>query len=324
MKVYNLSKPGDIANLTINNIELSKINAEDAHIVHEYLTVNHTDLHHIEGALPLPEGTTTPGYAAIGFVHDAGIEVEHLNYNDRVVYATGPYGAYAEERYIHPKHLVNVPEDLNNRDVAAIFSKAMTAHYLLFRTFRVTYKHYVLVQGASGAVGQMLCRWAKHLGAFVIGTVSTEEKAQVAKNCGCDHVVIYTKENYAQEIIDITKNTGVDVVFDMVGQATYESSLYCITAYGMLVLVGSASGNVTNIDPNVLRQRCVFVTCPRLEVYKMRREELILSANEVFNKLRDKVIVPQFYEYKFDQIPQALNDIKSRALAGSPIVKLGE
>lgn len=323
MKAIVINEYGGPEVLTYTDLPRPKLGESDARVIHEAIAINHMDIHYRQGVLPVAGFPQVLGYEGIGFVEDAGKEIEHLNYNDRVIYATGPLGAYAEERAINPKYLVNVPADLNANELIAVYSKGLTAHYLLYRTFMVAPNHYVLIQGVTGALGQILCQWAKHKGATVIGTVSTEEKAALAKQLGCDEVVIYSKPGYVEKILACTNNTGVDVVYDLVGAATHKASLYSLTAYGMLVMVGMASGKVESIDTEILYEKCILVTCPRLEVYKMKREELVLSANEVFEALRKKIIAPRIYEYSFDEIPQAHQNISDRVVAGSSIVSFG-
>ena len=193
--------------------------------------------------------------AAAGVVEEVGEGVTAVRPGQRVAYASPPVGAYAEERLMPADRLVALPEGIDDKLAAAMLLQGMTAQYLLRRTYRVQAGDPILVHAAAGGVGSILCQWAKHLGALVIGTVGSDDKAAIAKQNGCDHTIIYSRENFAERAREITGGAGVAVVYDGVGKATFEGSLDCLRLLGMMVSYGNASGPVPPFEPAILSQK---------------------------------------------------------------------
>ncbi|MDE2585069.1 MAG: quinone oxidoreductase [Betaproteobacteria bacterium] len=254
----------------------------EARVKHAAVGLNFIDTYHRTGLypLPLPSGL---GLEGAGTVEAVGEGVTSLKPGDRVAYAGGPIGAYAEERLIPADRLLKLPESIDFRTGAAMMLQGLTAAYLLHRTYPVKAGDTILVHAAAGGVGLIACQWAKALGATVIGTVSTEAKADLALAHGCDHPILYTKENFAQRVREITGGEGVPVVYDGIGKDTFAGSLDSLRPLGMMVSFGNASGPVGLIDPLVLSQKgSLFFTRPTLMHYTAKRADLEALAGELF------------------------------------------
>ena len=264
------------------NVEVGQPGPGQARVRHEAVGLNFIDTYHRTGLypLPLPSGL---GLEGAGTVEAVGEGVTSLKPGDRVAYAGGPIGAYAEERLIPADRLLKLPESIDFRTGAAMMLQGLTAAYLLHRTYPVKAGDTILVHAAAGGVGLIACQWAKALGATVIGTVSTEAKADLARAHGCDHPILYTQENFAQRVREITGGEGVPVVYDGIGKDTFAGSLDSLRPLGMMVSFGNASGPVGLIDPLVLSQKgSLFFTRPTLMHYTAKRADLEALAGELF------------------------------------------
>lgn len=247
--------------------------------------VNFIDVYHRKGLYPLPL-PMTPGSEAAGVVDAVGPGVEDFQPGDRVAHAMS-IGSYAQYQVVPADRLVKVPEDVSFEDAAAAMLQGMTAHYLACSTFPLAPGHRALVHAAAGGVGLLLVQMAKLRGATVYGTVSTEEKARLAREAGVDEVIIYTETDFEAEVRRLTDGKGVDVVYDSVGRTTFAASLRCLKPRGYLVLFGQSSGPVEPIDPQVLNQHgSLFLTRPSLAHYTLDRAELSSRAGELFEWLR--------------------------------------
>lgn len=247
--------------------------------------VNFIDVYHRKGLYPLPL-PMTPGSEAAGVVDAVGPGVEDFQPGDRVAHAMS-IGSYAQYQVVPADRLVKVPEDVSFEDAAAAMLQGMTAHYLACSTFPLAPGHRALVHAAAGGVGLLLVQMAKLRGATVYGTVSTEEKARLAREAGADEVIIYTETDFEAEVRRLTDRKGVDVVYDSVGRTTFAASLRCLKPRGYLVLFGQSSGPVEPIDPQVLNQHgSLFLTRPSLAHYTLDRAELSSRAGELFEWLR--------------------------------------
>lgn len=254
----------------------------EARVKHAAVGLNFIDTYHRTGLYPLslPSGL---GLEGAGTVEAVGEGVTSLKPGDRVAYAGGPLGAYAEERLIPADRLLKLPDSIDFRTGAAMMLQGLTAAYLLRRTYPVKAGDTILVHAAAGGVGLIACQWAKALGATVIGTVSTEAKADLARAHGCDHPILYTRENFAQRVREITGGEGVPVVYDGIGKDTWVGSLDSLRPLGMMVSFGNASGPVGLIDPLVLSQKgSLFFTRPTLMHYIAKRADLEALAGELF------------------------------------------
>jgi NADPH:quinone reductase len=252
---------------------------------HTAVGVNFIDTYHRTGLYPatLPSGL---GMEAAGVVQAVGEGVDWIAPGDRVAYGGGPPGAYAEQRVMPADKLVPLPDGVDDRVAAAAMLKGMTAEYLVRRTYEVKPGDTVLVHAAAGGVGLLLCQWAKHIGATVIGTVGTDEKAELARSSGCDHPIVYTREDFVARVRELTGGVGVPVVYDSVGRTTWQGSLACLRPRGLMVTFGNASGPVPPVQPLVLSQHgSLYLTRPTLMTYNATRKELLESAGALFEVL---------------------------------------
>jgi NADPH2:quinone reductase len=254
----------------------------EARVRHTVIGLNFIDTYHRSGLykLPLP---FTPGQEAAGVVEAVGPDVTDLSAGDRVAYGTGAPGAYAETRVIEAARLVKLPAAIEDRTAAAIMLKGLTAQYLLRQTTRIERGEPIVFHAAAGGVGLLACQWAKHLGATVIGTVGSEEKARLARAHGCDHVIIYGKEDVAARVRELTGGRGVRVVYDGVGKDTFAASLDCLAPRGLLVAFGQSSGAVPPLDILTLTAKgSLYLTRPTLAHYAATKETLRAAAAELF------------------------------------------
>ena len=282
--------------------------------------INFLDTHQRDGSILIPLPGIV-GCEACGVVEEIGEGVQGITVGDRVAYGTAPYGAYCEARVIDQKYLVNVPDYITDEQAAALLLKGMTAHLLLRRTFFVKKNNTILVHAAAGGVGQLLCVLAKHYEANVIATVSSDEKVEIVKNLGVDHVINYSKEDFLERVNEITKGQGVSAVYDSAGNSTFDKSLECVGYFGLLACYGQSSGPAPLLDINKLYDKGKFVTFAGLFTYKKDRYELLLSANEVFALANKNIIKANIqYKYKLTQVPLAHHNIESRKTTGQSII----
>ena len=259
--------------------------AGQALVRHRAIGLNFVEIYFRDGTYPAPL-PFTPGTEGAGVVEAVGTNVTEVKPGDRVVYAGGPLGAYAEARVMPAGVLVKLPDRIDEVTAAAAMLKGLTAHYLIFSTYPVKRGDTILVQAAAGGVGLILCQWAKHLGATVIGTVGSAEKARLAAAHGCDHTINYNTEDFVARVKEITDGKLVPVVYDSVGQATFMKSLDCLRPLGMMVSFGQASGLVPPFSVNMLTGKgSLFLTRPSLMHYAQTRDELLDRANALFDAL---------------------------------------
>lgn len=282
--------------------------------------LNFVDTYQRSGLYPIPLPFTL-GSEGAGVVEAVGPRVKEFKVGDRVAYA-GPIGAYAEVLMRPVDRLVKIPAGVDDKTAAAMMLKGLTAHYLIRRTYRVKKGDTILMHAAAGGVGQILCQWAKHLGATVIGTVGSEEKAVLAKKAGCKHVIVTSKEKFVDRVKEITKGKGVPVVYDGVGKDTFMDSLDCLAPLGVMVSFGNASGAVTQFNPGVLAQKgSLFLTRPTLLHYTASREDLVKGARELFAVVKSgkvKISINQTYALK--DAAQAQYDLEARKTTGSTVL----
>jgi NADPH2:quinone reductase len=293
----------------------------EARVRHTAIGLNFIDTYHRTGLYPIPLPAVL-GSEAAGVVEEVGEGVTSLRKGDRVAYGTGPLGAYAEARNVPVSVLVKLPDTVDDRTAAASMLKGMTAEYLLRRTHAVKRGETILVHAAAGGVGLLLCQWAKSLGATVIGTAGSEEKAALARANGCDHVVLYRTEDVASRVREITNGKGVPVVYDAVGKDTFHASLDSLSPRGLLVSFGQSSGPVGPIDPRILAQKgSLYLTRPTLVTYIATREELDAAANALFDVLASgavRVRVAQTYSLR--DAERAHRDLEGRKTTGSTLL----
>ncbi len=286
MKAIRVHEYGGPEVLRYEDVALPEPGPGEARVKIEVVGVNFIDIYHRTGVYPNPL-PFTPGIEGAGTVEAVGAGVTEVRPGDRVVYALS-LGAYAERAVVPAWKLVPIPEGIDVPMAAAAIVQGLTAHYLTHSTYPLKPGDTALVHAAAGGTGSLIVQMAKLRGACVIGTVSTEEKAQRAKEAGADHVILYTQSDFEAEVKRITEGRGVDVVYDSVGQATFEKSLNCLRPRGCLVLFGQSSGPVPPVDPLLLSTKgSLFLTRPHLSHYTATREELLERAETVFRWIRE-------------------------------------
>ncbi len=282
--------------------------------------LNYIDTYHRSGLYPLPLPLVL-GSEGAGVVEAVGPRVKEFKVGDRVAYAQ-PIGAYAEVLIRPVARLVKIPAGIKDETAAAMMLKGMTAWYLCRRTYRVKKGDTIVVHAAAGGVGQILCQWARHLGATVIGTVGSDEKVALAKKVGCKHVVVMSRENLPERVKALTKGKGVPVVYDGVGKDTFMASLDCLSPLGLMVSFGNASGAVAPVNIGILAQKgSLFLTRPTLVNYTSAREDLLTAARELFAVVKKgavKITINQRYPLR--DAAQAHRDLESRKTTGSTVL----
>lgn len=313
--------PGGPEALKYETYEPGQPASGEVRLQHHAVGLNFIDVYHRTGLYPIADNPFTPGLEAAGTVIELGPDVTEVSVGDRVAYAGVPIGAYCDERIIPAHRLVKLPENISFETGAAMMLQGMTVQYLIRSTYNVQPGDTVLFHAAAGGVGAIACQWLNHLGATVIGTVGTLEKAELAKQNGCHHTILYREENIVERVLEITKGARVPVVYDSVGKDTYESSLDCLAPMGLMVSFGSASGPVESVSPAMLASKgSLFFTRPTLMTYTAKREDLLASANELIDVISSgavNIAVNQTYELK--EATQAHVDLESRKTTGSTI-----
>ena len=281
--------------------------------------LNFIDVYHRVGLYPQPL-PFIPGMEAAGVVEAVGEGVSDLRVGDRVAYVMA-IGAYAEQRLMPAERLVRIPESLQDQSVAAVMLKGLTAHFLLRRTCRVEPGDTILVHAAAGGVGLLLCQWARHLGATVIGTVSSPAKAALARAHGCTHAIVVPETDFVAAVKDLSAGAGVRVVYDSVGRDTFLKSLECLAPLGMMVLFGQASGPVPAIEPGLLARGSLFLTRPTLAHYAAKRADLLAGADELFGMLaRGQLEVVVNQSWRLVDAATAHRELEGRRTSGSSVL----
>ena len=304
------------------DVDPGKPEPGEALVRHEAVGLNFIDVYHRTGLYPLPALPAIPGMEGSGIVKAIGEGVTEVAVGDRVAYAGIPPGAYAETRCIPAHRLVQLPESISFQQGAAMMLQGMTARYLLRGCYNVKKGDTILIQAAAGGVGSIVCQWAKHLGATVIGTVGSPAKAELARAHGCDHPILYNDEDFTARTKEITDGNGVDVVYDSVGQATFMQSLDCLRPMGMMVSFGQASGSVPPLDLGELAARgSLFLTRPSLMVYTATRVDLLNHAGDLFEVVQSGAVKIEVNQtYPLSETARAHRDLEARKTTGSTIL----
>jgi NADPH2:quinone reductase len=275
-----------------------------------------------QGTYPCPPLPAIPGIAAAATVLEIGAEVTDLKPGDRVAYATLPAGSYCEQRVLPADRLVPLPDDIDDKTAAAVINKGITANFLARKTYRIQAGDTVLIHAVAGGVGSLLCQWARHLGATVIGTVSTDAKAAMAAQIGCNYPIVYTKEDFVEPVRKITNGMGVPVVYDSVGRDTFARSLECLQPLGMMVLYGIASGHPPPLELMKFDiWKAYYFTRPSFYVHTKSRDDLLANAAAVFEMIRSgavKVTISE--EYPLRDAAEAHRALESRRSTGSVVL----
>ena len=308
--------------LTYEEIEVPAPGPGQVRIKNHACGINYIDTYFRSGLYPSPTGLPfISGNEAAGEVVAVGSGVTDLKVGDRVAY-TSALGSFAAERIMPADRLVKLPDKIGYEQAAAMMLKGMTVEYLLNRTFKVQKGMNVLIHAAAGGIGLIACQWANHLGANVIGTVGSREKAALAKANGCHHTILYREEDFVAKVKEITGGKLCEVVYDGVGKATFPASLDCIRPLGMFVSFGNASGSIEAFNINLLQAKgSLFATRPTLNTYAAKREDLVAIANHLFEVVGSgKVKIPVSQKYALKDARQAHEDLQGRKTTGSSIL----
>ncbi len=308
--------------LTFEDIEVGAPGQGQIRIKQHACGVNFIDTYFRIGMYPSPVGMPfVAGNEGAGEVTAVGPGVSDIKVGDRVAYVVA-LGGYAAERLLPADRVVKLPDNISYQQAAGMMLKGMTAQYLLNRTFKVAKGTTVLMHAAAGGVGQILCQWANHLGATVIGTVGSKDKAEIARKNGCHHTILYRDEDFVARVKEITGGKLCDVVYDGIGKTTFPASLDCIRPLGMFVSFGSASGQIEAFNINILQTKgSLFATRPTLNNYVAKREDLVATATDLFKVVGSGTVkIPVNQTYKLQDARKAHEDLEGRETTGSTIL----
>ena len=320
-KAIRIHQHGGPEVLKWEEVDPGKPGPGEALVRHEAVGLNYIDVYHRTGLYPLPSLPATPGLEAAGVVAEVGEGVAEVAVGDRVAYAGVPPGAYAEIRRIPAHRLVKLPADISTLQAAAMMLQGMTARYLIKRCWRVAAGTTLLIHAAAGGVGLMVCQWAHHLGATVIGTVGSKKKPNWPRPMAVSIPSLYNKEDFPARVKEITGGKGVDVVYDSVGQDTFMKSLDCLRPMGMMVSFGQSSGPIPPFDLSILAQKgSLFLTRPSLMTYTAKREDLLTHAGDLFDAVQSGAVKVEVRRtYPLSEASRAHRDLEGRKTTGSSV-----
>ncbi len=318
--VYRMHEAGAPEVMQWEDEDIGAPTGANALVRHTAIGLNYIDTYHRSGLYPLPLPTRL-GVEGAGVVEAVGDEVDHLQVGDRVAYA-GAIGSYAEANIVPASRLVRLPESVSDEVVAASLLKGLTTCYLLTRTYPITADDTILVHAAAGGVGLILCQWARHIGATVIGTVGNQAKAALAEANGAHHTILYQTEDVVTRVKEITDGKGVNVAYDSVGKSTFQISLDSLAPLGMFVSYGNASGNAPAIEPAELQNRgSLFFTRPTLATYTADPKDLQGMADQLFSVIAEGIVDIHINQrYPLSELVQAHTDLEARATTGSTVI----
>ncbi|SIS47780.1 quinone oxidoreductase family protein [Insolitispirillum peregrinum] len=320
--VVRIHQTGGPEVLRVEQIDPGLPGPGEVRLRHTAIGVNFIDTYLRSGLYSLPHLPHGLGFAGAGVVEAVGEGVTGFAVGDRVCYGTGPAGSYATERVMPAAVLIRMPDTLADDIAAGMMLRGMTAQYLIRRLYPVQPGDVVLFHAAAGGVGEIACQWLKALGATVIGTVGSDEKAELARQSGCHHTIVYTRENFKERVKEITNGVGVAVVYDGVGKAVFEDSLDCLRLRGMMCTYGNASGPVPPVSPITLSQKgSLFLTRPTLAHYTSTRAELEATASELLDVVANgtvKVTIGQ--SYPLTEASRCHQDLEGRKTVGSTVL----
>lgn len=321
VKAIRVHELGGPEVLKWEDVEIGEPKEGEIRVKNKAIGLNFIDVYFRKGVYKASTIPFTPGVEAAGVVTAVGPGLTGRKVGDVVAYAGNPMGSYAEEQILPADRVVPLPPSLDPIVAASVILKGMTAHMLVRRCFKVEPGHTVLVHAAAGGVGSLLCQWANALGATVIGTVSTTEKAAQAKEDGCHHVIMYKEEDFVSRVNEITSGKGVDVVYDSVGKDTFQGSLDCLKPRGYMVSFGQSSGMPDPLPLTALAAKSLFLTRASMFSYTTTRDELLEAAGEVFSNIGSGVLrIRVNHKYPLSQAAQAHEDLESRKTSGSVVL----
>jgi NADPH:quinone reductase len=321
-----IHKNGGPEELRFETIEVGQPGPDEVRVRHKAIGLNFTDIHHRTGRYPGPGFPLTLGMEAAGVVEEIGANITDVEVGDRVAYggatpSLSP-GSYCQLRLMSPSRLVKLPDWLDDETAAGVILKGLTAQYLIRSAYPVRAGQTILIHAAAGGVGLLMCQWARYLGATVIGTVSSREKAALVREHGCHHPIISGQEDVAVRVRELTDGKGVPVVYDSVGASTFEISLSCLQRRGMVVSFGSASGPVPPLDLFRLnRMGSLYVTGAGFADYMSTRAELLERADDLFEVLKTGAVRVEIHQrYPLADVARAHRDLEGRRTMGSSII----
>ncbi len=321
VKAVRVHSYGGPEALSVDEIEVGAPGPGEVLVRHTAVGLNFIDTYHRSGLYKLERLPHTLGVEGAGIIEAAGAEVTDLAPGDRVAYA-GSIGSYCEMRVMDAGRLVKLPDGIGDQQAAAMMLQGMTVRYLIRRVHEIAPGETVLIHAAAGGIGLIFCQWAKHLGATVIGTVSSDQKAALAEAHGCDHPIVYTREDFVARVRQLTDGAGVPVVYDSVGKETWQGSLDCLAPKGLMVSFGNASGPApafTVLD--LMARGSLFVTRPVLAHYTASREDLLESANDLFDVVASGAVKIEINQrYALGEAEDAHRDLEGRRTTGSSIL----
>ncbi len=322
IKAFRIYQTGGPEVMRWEDVEVGDPGPGQVRLRHTAVALNFRDILVRRGAHGVKSFPSGLGIESAGTIDALGPNVTGFSLGQRVACVAGPDGAYAEARLAPAARVVPLPENIDARTAAAMMIRGMTARYLLCDTWPVKRGDTILVHAAAGGVGLILCQWAKHLGATVIGTVGSEAKAEVARAHGCDHAIVYSEEDFAARVREVTGGTGVAVVYDSIGKATFEKSLECLRPRGLLASYGEASGEPDPLPPRRLGQLgSIYLTHPSLPDYTATREALLACAGELFDMVGSgKIKIGINQTYALADAPRAHREVEARRTTGSTVL----
>jgi NADPH:quinone reductase len=314
-------KTGGPEVLQWEEVQVGKPGPGEARVRHTAIGLNYVETYVRSGLYPVPLPSAL-GTEAAGVVEEVGPGISDVKAGDRVAYVGGSQGAYSEVRVMPAERLVVLPKGISEQQGAAMMLKGLTTQYLIRQIFKVKQGDTILFHAAAGGVGLIACQWAKALGATVIGTVGNEEKAKLARDHGCDHPILYTKEDFVARVKELTKGEMLPVVYDAVGKDTFFKSLDCLRPTGLMVSFGQASGAVPPVELGIFAQKgSLFFTRPTLNTYAAKRADYVAMAKDLFEVvLSGKVKIEIHQTYPLKEAAQAHRDLTSRKTTGSTIL----
>ncbi len=320
-KAIRIHATGGPEVLRYEDVEVGDPGPGEARVRHTAVGVNYIDTYHRSGLykVPLPSGLGTEG---AGVVEAVGPNVDWVKAGDRVAYSGGPLGAYSTARVMPAERLVKIPEGISDRTAATLMLKGLTVQYLFRQTRRLQAGETILFHAAAGGVGLIACQWARALGVTMIGTVGSDDKAELARANGCAHTIVYTRENFVEKVKEITAGKGVPVVYDSIGKDTFPASLDCLQPRGLFVSFGSASGPVAAFDIALLQQKgSLYATRPTLFTYAAKRSDLVSMAEELFALVQEgKIRSEPRQDFALDKAADAHRALESRSTTGATIL----
>jgi NADPH2:quinone reductase len=320
-EIIRLKAPGGAEQLELAQAELPPLAADEIRLRQTAIGVNFIDIYQRMGLYALPDAKI-PGVEAVGIISAVGADVQGFKVGDRIAYAGAPVGAYASERNLPAWRAIKLPDTLSDEVVASSFVKAITAHMLLNRTYPVAGGTVLLVHSAAGGLGQLLTRWASHLGATVIGTVGSEAKADIARQAGARHVIVGRDADFARIVGELTEKRGVDVAYDGVGGVTLLKTLACVRPFGVVASIGQAAGPIPPVDVGDLGpRRSLSLARPSVMAYLNETEAYHLAAKAVLAGIENGVLTVAGQSYPLSEAARAHADLEAGVTSGALYLK---